>query len=157
MKEREIFEKLKERFGDNILELKEDIPQPYIKVNRDIIEELSFFLRDNEDLSFDSLICLSGVDYKDHFTLVYHLFSMSKRHKLVIKTDIDRNKPEIKTVERVWKGANWFEREVYDMFGIIFVGHSDLRRILLPEDWVGYPLRKDYEYPEEYHGITSKR
>jgi NADH-quinone oxidoreductase subunit C len=157
MNEKNIFEKLKERFGDNILELKDNIPQPFIRVNRNLIEDICFFLRDEKDLLFDSLACLSGVDYKDYFTVVYHLFSTIKKHKVVLKADIERGKPEIKSVERVWKVANWFERETYDMFGILFLEHSDLRRILLPEDWKGYPLRKDYKYPEEYHGITAQR
>ena len=77
--------------------------------------------------------------------------------QIVLKVDLPRDNPKIATLEEVWKVANWFEREVYDLFGVIFEGHSDLRRIMLPEDWVGHPLRKDYVEQEEYDGISTQR
>ena len=108
-------------------------------------------LKNNSEYSFDYLMCLSGVDYKDHFEVVYHLYSMRLKHKLVVKVSVDRNNPEIESVVSVWETANWHEREAYDMFGIIFKNHPDLRRILLPSDWEGYPLRKDYaRKPDQY-------
>jgi NADH-quinone oxidoreductase subunit C len=104
-------------------------------------------------------MCLSGVDYKgakgepDRMEVVYHLFSMKLRHKCVLKVELPRENPSVPTLENVWAIANWHEREAYDLFGIRFEGHSDLRRILCPDDWEGYPLRKDYQQPESYLGM----
>ena len=116
----------------------------------------SFFLRDSSDLQFDSLMNLSGVDEPKAglLSVYYHLESTKLKHKITLKVSTDRNKPEVTTVTEVWKGADWHEREAYDMFGIIFLNHPDLRRILMPYDWdAGYPLRKDYENPEFYLGM----
>ena len=89
--------------------------------------------------------------------MVYHLYSLVHRHGLVLKAETDRDAPTIATVESVWKAATWLEREIYDLFGVNFAGHSDLRRILLPDDWVGHPLRKDYQEAGGYHGIGNER
>ena len=89
--------------------------------------------------------------------MVYHLQSYTKGHLIVLKVDLPRDEPSITTLEGVWKVANWFEREAFDLFGINFEGHSDLRRIMLPEDWNGHPLRKDYLEQEEYDGISTQR
>ncbi|HOM05330.1 MAG TPA: NADH-quinone oxidoreductase subunit C, partial [Candidatus Kapabacteria bacterium] len=102
---------------------------------------------------FDYLVNLSGVDEKDKFIVVYHLFSLQHKHRIALKVYLDRENPHVPTVERVWRSANWHEREAYDMFGIVFDGHSDLRRILCPYDWEGHPLRKDYKTPDYYKGI----
>ena len=130
-------------------------------------------MRDEQDLAFDFLNCISGVDYlqtdekkakkvdwEPHVEVVYHLFSMRYKQSLVIKVMLPRWKndtegllPELPSVTSVWRTADWHEREVYDLMGIRFTGHPDFRRILCPEDWVGHPLRKDYEMPTEYHGI----
>ena len=88
---------------------------------------------------------LAGVDYKDRIEVVYVLYSMTHKHRYTLKCRLPRENPRISTVESVWSVANWHEREAYDMFGIVFEGHSDLRRILCPDDWEGYPLRKDYK------------
>ncbi|MFA6542090.1 MAG: NADH-quinone oxidoreductase subunit C, partial [Bacteroidota bacterium] len=85
--------------------------------------------------------------------VTYHLYSMVHRHKFVLKVEVPTDAPNIPSVESVWKTANWHEREAFDMYGIQFSGHPDLRRILLPDDWEGYPLRKDYEVPEFYNGM----
>jgi NADH-quinone oxidoreductase subunit C len=152
---KDIFELLKGEFGEEaILELQEEkIDLPAIYVNPEKIAEVLSFLRENEATALDSLMCLSGVDYPDRMEVVYHLHSMSLGHKVVVKVKLDREKPEVPTVESVHPVANFHEREAYDLLGIVFKGHSDLRRILLPEDWPGHPLRKDYKYPEFYHGI----
>ena len=76
---------------------------------------------------------------------------------MILKVDASRDKPKVPSVETVWKAANWLEREIYDLLGVEFVGHSDLRRLLMPEDWVGHPLRKDFVEPDEYHGISTRR
>lgn len=101
-------------------------------------------LKEAPEFSFDYLMCLSGVDYKDRFEVVYHLLSMDLRHKIVLKVLLDHNNPTVESVTSIWETANWYERETYDMFGIKFNNHPDLRRILLPDDWEGYPLRKNY-------------
>jgi NADH-quinone oxidoreductase subunit C len=104
-------------------------------------------LRSNAGLEFDYLFCLTCVDWKTHFTMVYHLSSTIYRHQVVIKVKIDRNNPEIETVSAIWKTAEMLEREVYDLFGVKFLNHPDLRRLIMPDDWKGWPLRKDYEDP----------
>ena len=76
---------------------------------------------------------------------------------MILKVRTPRDAAEVPTVEGVWKAANWLEREIYDLLGVTFTGHSDLRRLLMPEDWIGYPLRKDFVEPEEYHGISTRR
>ena len=110
---------------------------------KDIASQLRF----DEALSFDYLFCLTCVDWKTHFTMVYHLTSTTHRHTLVLKSKLDRNNPEIETVSDTWRTAEFHEREVYDLFGVKFLNHPDLRRLLLTDDWEGWPLRKDYEDP----------
>ncbi len=104
-------------------------------------------LRFTPDLHFDFLFCLTCVDWKTHFTMVYHLRSTRHHHMLVVKAKTARDQPEIESVSNIWRTAEFHEREVYDLFGIKFLHHPDLRRLLLTDDWVGYPLRKDYEDP----------
>lgn len=152
MTPQEIFDRLKEKFGNRVLDLTENV-DPFIRVSADAIAEIGLYLRDDEAMGFESLMCLSGVDYPEHLSLVYHLFSSAHRHKITLKADLGREDPGLPTVEGVWRVANWHERETYDMFGIVFEGHSDLRRILCPDDWEGWPLRKDYEVQEYYRGI----
>lgn len=152
MTPQEIFDRLKEKFGNRVLDLTENV-DPFIRVSADAIADIGLYLRDDEAMGFESLMCLSGVDYPEHLSLVYHLFSSAHRHKITLKTDLGREDPGLPTVEGVWRVANWHERETYDMFGIVFEGHSDLRRILCPDDWEGWPLRKDYEVQEYYRGI----
>lgn len=156
-KAEEILQILKENFPDSTLELKNDQPTEAVLITSPIeIDKICSFLRDSSDLLFDSLMNLSGVDEpKDSLLSVYyHLESTKLRHKITLKVSTDRNKPEVASVTEVWKGADWHEREAYDLFGIIFLNHPDLRRILMPYDWdAGYPLRKDYENPEFYQGM----
>lgn len=102
-------------------------------------------LRNNAEFDMDYLFCLTCIDWKDHFMMVYHLLSKTHRHEFVVKAKIaDRVDPKIETVSGIWKTANFHEREVFDLFGVKFINHPDLRRIFLDEDWPGFPLRKDY-------------
>ncbi len=117
------------------------------------IADIARFLRDDPGTRFDSLMCLSGVDYKDRFAVACHLYSMSHRHAIGLKAYLPKETPNLPSVDAVWPAANFMERETFDLFGIVFEGSRDLRRILLPEDWEGHPLRKDYKYPDFYHGI----
>jgi NADH-quinone oxidoreductase subunit C len=104
-------------------------------------------LRSTPGLEFDYLFCLTCVDWKTYLTMVYHFTSTKYRHNIVVKAKLDRDNPEIETVSDIWRTAEFHEREVYDLFGVKFLHHPDLRRLLLTDDWVGYPLRKDYDDP----------
>ena len=104
-------------------------------------------LRFQESLHFDFLFCVTGVDWKTHFTMVYHLTSTVHRHTIVVKSKLDRVNPEIETVCDIWRTAEFHEREAYDLLGIRFLNHPDLRRLFMTDDWKGWPLRKDYEDP----------
>jgi NADH-quinone oxidoreductase subunit C len=113
----------------------------------EIIAEVCTFLRDDPELDFNLLAALTAVDYwpdEPRFSVVYQLYSMTYKAFLGVRVPLLSTAPEISTIEGVFSNANWHEREVYDMFGILFTGHSDLRRILMPFDWEGHPLRKDY-------------
>lgn len=109
-------------------------------------KELARGLR-NSAMHFDYLFCLTCVDWKTHMTMVYHLSSTSHRHNIVVKAKVDRNQPEIETVCDIWRTAEFHEREVFELFGVVFLNHPDLRRLILTDDFEGFPLRKDYEDP----------
>ncbi len=117
--------------------------------------EVAKILREDPDLTFDSLMCLTGYDKgtDDVLGVAYNFHSMSKLHKLEIRIEVSRDSAEIPSIANIWRAADWHEREVYDLFGITFSGHPDLKRILLPDDWEGYPLRKDYETQDYYHDM----
>jgi len=153
------FERLKARFGERVISVELDAKDPWILVEPAAIAEVCAFVHDDPELRCEALSNLSGVDYKAQgwIELVYHLYSYAHRHYVILKARTPRDAAELPTVERVWKAANWLEREIYDLLGVTFTGHSDLRRLLLPEDWIGYPLRKDFVEPEEYHGISTRR
>ena len=105
-------------------------------------------LRNDIALHFNYLFCLTCIDWKTHLTMVYHLTSTTHRHNIVIKSKLDRDKPEIETVSHIWRTADFHEREVYEMFGVNFLNHPDLRLLILPDGWEGKnPLRKDFEDP----------
>jgi NADH:ubiquinone oxidoreductase subunit C len=104
-------------------------------------------LRSTPGLDLDYLFCVTGVDWKTHFTMVYHLTSTVHRHTIVVKSKLDRDNPEIETVSDIWRTAEFHEREAYDLLGVIFRGHPDLRRLFMTDEWKGWPLRKDYEDP----------
>jgi len=109
--------------------------------------EVAGKLRQTAGLEFDYLFCLTCIDWKTHFMMVYHLTSTSRRHSVVVKAKLDREHPEVESVCGIWRTAEFHEREVFDLFGVKFLHHPDLRRLLLTDDWNGYPLRKDYEDP----------
>ncbi|GJQ19681.1 MAG: NADH-quinone oxidoreductase subunit C [Bacteroidia bacterium] len=154
MTAQEIYDNLKAKFGDAVGEAKLDALQPWIAISETRTREICQFLRDEPTFAFDYLSCLSGMDYPDgKLGVVYHLFSMTHRHKIVLRTMCTREHPHIQSVSAVWGTANWHEREAYDMFGIVFDEHPDLRRILCGDDYPGYPLRKDFKVPEFYNGM----
>lgn len=130
---------------------------PWIGVPAEHLRAVCLKLRDDPELACDYLRCLSGVDYTETMAIVYHLLSLKHRHTLVLRVDVDRDSPEVDSVQDIWRTANWFEREAWDLLGIRFTGHPNLTRIMMPSDWVGHPLRKDYEEQPEYHGIPTTR
>ena len=155
-----IHERLAARFGERITGAQLEALDPWVVVAPEAIAEVAAFVKSDPDLAFDNLMCLSGVDYpkekEPRMEVVYHLYSYRHLHKHALKVQLPRESPRLPTVEAVWAVANWHERECFDMFGIAFVGHSDLRRILLPDDWEGHPLRRDWTDPEYYHGLHVK-
>ena len=148
------------KFGDRITGFQAEALQPWAVVAAEAIDEVAAFCKLEPDLAFDNLMCLSAVDYNKEtpprIEIVYHLFSYTHRHMFVLKVTLPRENPALPTVEGVWGVANWHEREAYDLFGVVFTGHSDLRRILLPDDWEGHPLRKDWVDPDFYNGMHVK-
>ena len=159
MEAKEIYERLERQFPGKVSGFKGDVLDPYLLVDPLAIVEACRYLRDQPELKFEILSDLTAVDLpkENHIQVVYHLYSYSRRRQIVLKVDLPREEPRVATMEGVWKAANWMEREVFDLFGVVFEGHSDLRRIMLPEDWVGHPLRKDYVEQEEYDGISTQR
>ena len=169
-------DQLKQKFGDKIAGANLDGIDPWIEVTPEGIVEVCRHLRDEPSLAFDYLSSVTAVDYfqpdekkaakvdwEPHLEVVYHLFSMQHKHSLVLKVFVPRwqedepgRLPEVPSVSSIWSTADWHEREVYDLLGVYFTDHPNLRRILCPEDWVGHPLRKDYEMPLEYHGIRGR-
>jgi NADH:ubiquinone oxidoreductase subunit C len=115
-----------------------------VQTDAEQLQPLAKLLRTNE---YDYLFCLTCVDWKTHLTTVYHFTSTTHRHTIVIKAKINRDNPEIETVSNFWKTAIFHEREVYEMFGVKFINHPDLRKLILPDDFEGYPMRKDFEDP----------
>jgi len=160
----DIAEKIKEKFADQVVEVVEFRDQVSVIVKRDQILSILKFLHDDPLLSLNHLQDLTAVDYSKkkeiRFEVVYNLYSIRHRHKVRIRAQVPENDTKIDSVVPIWSGANWHERECYDMFGITFTGHPDLRRILMPEDWEGFPLRKDYplkgpEFDKDWPGFTD--
>ncbi|MFC0272481.1 NADH-quinone oxidoreductase subunit C [Metabacillus herbersteinensis] len=138
-----------DHLGDQALEdayingLSKDVPT--LIATKDSYFKVAQYLKFNEQLSFDYLSELHGSDFETHMEIYLHLYSYKNKQSVALKVKIDRDQPEIQTVQPLWEGANWPEREAFDLLGIKFSGHPKLERIMLPDDWVGYPLRKDYE------------
>ena len=176
MTPQEIHQSLVGRFGsDVILAINTEAKDPWIEVAAHAIADVGEYLKADASLSLDMLCDLSAVDYcepdaklakkfpyETHLEVVYHLLSIKHNHKITIKVRLPRWKddqegqlPEVPSVAGIWAIADWHEREAYDLMGINFLGHPNLLRILCPDDWVGHPLRKDYEFPLEYHGVRG--
>jgi NADH-quinone oxidoreductase subunit C len=176
MSEQNLVNRLQEKFGDRITSVNLEAIDPWVEVSAEGLPEVCRYLRDESDLKFDYLSCISGVDYYEadpkkaaklvgepRTEVVYHLWSVTFKSSLVLKVILPRWKddqegalPEVPSVADIWRTADWHEREVYDLSGVHFTGHPDFRRILCPEDWVGHPLRRDYQMPLEYHGIRCR-
>ncbi len=127
-----------------------------IRIDPSDLKEVCVRLHEDSAFYFDMLSSLTAIDNgveAGTIDLVYNLYSIPFNHHVALKVVIPREQPEADSVQDVWKTANWHEREAWDMFGVRFAGHPDLRRILLPADWEGYPLRKDYKQQEYYRNI----
>jgi NADH-quinone oxidoreductase subunit C len=160
----EIADKIADKFPDDFLDIFTFGNQVSVIVKKDRIVNICRYLHDDPDLRLDHLRDLCGVDYlgkgEHRFAVVYHLYSIEHRHMIRLKALVPEDDPTMNSVTPIWAGANWHERECFDMFGIVFKGHPDLRRILLPEDWEGHPLRKDYplkgpEPDKDWHGFVE--
>jgi NADH-quinone oxidoreductase subunit C len=176
LKPEDIIAAVDQKFGDRIKSKKLDAIDPFFVIDAADLREVCRFLRDDPKLRFEMLNCISGVDYfepdpkkapkagfEPHLEVVYHFSSFTHQHRAVLKVMLPRWKdnkpgelPEVPSVVALYKTADWHEREVFDLCGVNFVGHPELTRILLSEDWIGHPLRKDYEFPLEYHGIRGR-
>lgn len=154
MLSKDIYDILKAEFADEIIGFEESIPtDSFITVNSAKLFDICHTLRDNELLLFDYLMCLSGTDNGENLGVVYHLYSMKYKHKLVLKVFVPKTEPVVPSVEMLWRTADWHEREAFDLIGVVFEGHHNMIRILCPYDWEGHALRKDYQTPEFYHGM----
>ncbi|WP_345269777.1 NADH-quinone oxidoreductase subunit C [Nibrella viscosa] len=161
---------LDKQFSGSVLSANTQNPQPYLVVSAEHIADICRFLKQDERLFFDLLACISAIDNGPAaagapvgtMEVVYNLTSIPYGHNLMIKVVVERNTdeeplPTIPSVSHIWRTADWHEREAFDLIGIRFTGHPDLRRILMPTDWEGHPLRRDYKDPERYHGIRTQQ
>src|SRR5690606_12144861 len=159
-----LIQDLQSKFGVENIQPMEGGLQQTITLSKDILVDVCRYLRDDSKYYFDFLSNITAVDYfpENRFAVVYNLASLPFQRQLTLRVELtmenrDKNNlPEVPSVSSVWRTADWHEREAFDLMGIFFSGHPDLRRILLPDDWQGFPLRKDYEDPESYHGIPIK-
>ncbi|MFL2998174.1 MAG: NADH-quinone oxidoreductase subunit C [Candidatus Neomarinimicrobiota bacterium] len=143
---------IQQKFPDS---LSDDLNEQFIGLKREKWIEIAEYIKSNSNIYIDSLQCITGIDLGDNILQSrYNFHSMRHGTLIEIRISVTRDSPNIPSIEKIWRIGDWFERETYDMYGIIFDGHRDLRRMLLPEDWEGYPLRKDYKEQETYHGIV---
>ncbi|RME56637.1 MAG: NADH-quinone oxidoreductase subunit C [Deltaproteobacteria bacterium] len=163
MTPQEIHDRLKTRFGDKILDATLDDPatEPQIGVMPEALREVATLLAETPEFAFHSLLTLTAFDTlnkkkkTDELGVAYVLYAMEHRHRIMLKVLLPRENPQVPSVSQIWPTAKWHEREAWDLYGIRFTGLEDHRRILLPEDWEGHPMRKDYVVPESWHGIPT--
>jgi NADH-quinone oxidoreductase subunit C len=154
--EREIYSDLSARFDEKVLEFQEtETLNATVVVKTTALAEVMSYLKSTVELDFDSLMSLSGVDrnIESDLEVIYHLYSLAQKHYITIRVTVARDNGVVPSVASIWRTADWHEREVFDMFGIRFDGHPDLKRILLEDDWEGFPLKKDYVAAETYRGM----
>jgi NADH-quinone oxidoreductase subunit C len=151
----DIIEIIKQHAPDALVAAVAEGPHPYVQVKAERITAVADFLRTDGRLRFDLLRCISAVDWpaRNNIEVSYDLLSTMLGHAFAFKVMLDRANPQVETLSGVWPAAEWHEREAYDLMGVTFTGHPDLRRILMPEDWTGHPLRKDYQDLVEYQGL----
>ncbi len=158
LSESEILKSLQAKFTGMALEpVDAENGENYLFVPGDKIDEIVTFMKSDAALSFDYLVNVSAVDTKEVIEVTYHFYSYEHRHAITLKVKAPRTGAVVNSLVALYGTANWQEREVFDHFGVTFKNHPDLRRILLPDDWVGYPLLKDYQEQEEYNGMGTTR
>ncbi len=160
MTEQEIYADLSGKFGDKVLEFMEEGTQnPTVVVNPLGLVKIVGYLKDTETLQFDSLMNLAGHDpgAELELSVIYHLYSTTLQHYITLKTFVPREESVVDSVANIYGTADWHERETFDLYGIKFEGHPDLKRILMEDDWEGYPLRKDYVAAEFYRGMRIEK
>lgn len=141
-----ILQLLTQRFPGQVTALELSPPQTAVAIAAEHVVELFAFLLENQDLKMNYLSSISGIDRQDHIELVYFVSSFEYRHKLTIKTKVERSGGKLNSIQHLIPAANWFEREIWELFGVDFVGHPDLRRFLLPDDWnQGNPMLRDWD------------
>jgi len=155
MKAEAVYDELRSRFPEKVSETQGQGPLKCVLVKTDAIEEILTALRN--ELGFRHLSFIAGTDLKDAIELAYGLIAYSQKAMILLKVRLDHANPTVRTVTHIFSGANWHERETYDLLGVKFEGHPDLRRLLLPDDWKGHPLRKDYKEEPSYHGMPTTR
>ncbi len=139
--------KLQRELGESVLSIEAFRGQTSVTLDREAIVNACQILRDDPDLDFNFLAALTAVDYwpsEPRFKIVYQLYSLANKEFIGLRVQLSNESPEVSTIESIYPNANWHEREVFDMFGVTFKDHSDQRRIIMPYDWEGHPLRKDY-------------
>jgi len=163
----DILARIRQQFGEtDMVWLDDRGGEPYLVIPPESLRPVAAFLKEDPWLCFDTLMSLSGVHQigeSEGLEVVYHLHSIRQSHRFIFKVQLERPIVfphfylRVDTISDIWPAAAWMEREVYDMFGIHFMGHKDFRRLLLPPDWEGHPLLKDYREPAAYHGISTSR
>ena len=148
-------------FGEeSVISIDENATPKALVIKPELVKDICQVIAERENLYFDMLSCLTGIDNGPEagtMEVVYNLYSIPMEHALMLKVTLPRENPEIDSLSVVYAAAEWHEREAYDLLGIQFKNHPDLRRILMPGDWEGHPLRKDYVEPEEYRGMKTIR
>ncbi|VVB84555.1 NADH-quinone oxidoreductase subunit C/D [uncultured archaeon] len=139
-------EELKQALPASVVSTGMQVEKPLVLVKKEDLLEVAAKVK---EMGFDHLSVVTGVDYVDRFEVIYNFFSYGKKENLVLKVVLDHEAPEVGSLTSLWKGADWLERETYDLVGVRFTGHPNLTRILLPEGWKGHPLRKDYDMSVE--------
>jgi NADH-quinone oxidoreductase subunit C len=155
-----IFNHLAAKYGEAVYDFTTaNTKDPYFKVKADRWLDVALALRDDPELNFEFLQNLTAVDWpkQNRIDVVYHFYSYGLRHSCVVKVELPRDKPQVPSLAGAWKAADWNEREQFDLMGVEFIGHPDLRRIMMPDDWIGHPLRKDYKEAESYRGMPTTR
>ena len=135
-------------YGDMPMEIGAAVDEVTVTVAAERVPEVCRIAKDHPDLNFDYLRCISAVDYVERIEVSYHLFSLRRRHKMVIKTNVQPDEPRIPTVVSVWRGADWFEREAHDLYGVVFQDHPNLSPLLLYDGFEGHPGLKSFPYHE---------
>ena len=157
MDTRKLVSVLKEKFEKKIKAESLDVPFPFLQIDSAVILDVLSFCATEAEMGFDYLENLSVVDTGKEFSIVYQLYSTKFGHYLNLKSNIERNSAKAVSVSTVWPAAIYYEIEAAELFGLVFEGNAEKKHLLLPDDWNGFPLRKDYVFPTEYHGIEHRR